>query len=95
MDRYIPGVPCWIDTNQPDPEAAGAFYAGLFGWQVEDVTPPGAPGTYLLALLPGGPLAGIASQPAGAEPAVAWDTYVWVDGRRRERRARSATPAGR
>ena len=21
-DGYIPGVPCWIDTNQPDPEAA-------------------------------------------------------------------------
>jgi uncharacterized protein len=78
MDRYIPGVPCWIDTNQPDPGAAGAFYAGLFGWEVEDVTPPGAPVTYLLALLPGGPVAGIASQPEGVDRPVAWDTYVWV-----------------
>jgi len=78
MDRYIPGVPCWIDTNQPDPEAAGTFYAGLFGWEIEDVTPPGARVTYLLALLPGGPVAGIASQPEGLERAPAWDTYVWV-----------------
>ena len=22
LDRYIPGVPCWIDTTQPDPGAA-------------------------------------------------------------------------
>ena len=21
-DGYIPGVPCWVDTNQPDPAAA-------------------------------------------------------------------------
>src|SRR5579862_4972348 len=31
-DGYIHGVPCWVDTNQPDPEAAVAFYGGLFGW---------------------------------------------------------------
>ena len=49
QDRYIPGVPCWIDTNQPDPEAAVAFYGGLFGWEFEDVTPPGAPVKYFLA----------------------------------------------
>ena len=79
QDRYIPGVPCWIDTNQPDAEAAAAFYGGLFGWEFEDVTPPGAPVTYLLALLRGGPVAAVASQPEGLERDVAWDTYVWVD----------------
>ena len=78
QDRYIPGVPCWIDINQPDPEAAVAFYGGLFGWEFEDVTPPGAPVKYFLALLPGGPVAGVASQPEGMQRAVAWDTYVWV-----------------
>ena len=26
-DGYIPGVPCWVDTSQPDPDAALAFYA--------------------------------------------------------------------
>ena len=40
-DSYIPGVPCWIDTNQPDPEAAVAFYRDLFGWEFEDVMPRG------------------------------------------------------
>ena len=39
-DGYIPGVPCWVDTSQPDPEAAVDFYRGLFGWDFEDVTPP-------------------------------------------------------
>ena len=24
-DRSIPGVPCWVDTTQPDPEAASAL----------------------------------------------------------------------
>jgi predicted enzyme related to lactoylglutathione lyase len=35
-DRYLPGVPCWIELLAPDPEAAEAFYAGLFGWAVVD-----------------------------------------------------------
>jgi predicted enzyme related to lactoylglutathione lyase len=79
QDRYIPGVPCWVDINVPDVEAGVAFYGGLFGWEFEDVTPPGAPVSYSVALLPGGTVAGVASQPAGTDRAVAWDTYVWVD----------------
>jgi len=27
--RIHPGVPCWVDTSQPDPEAAHRFYGGL------------------------------------------------------------------
>src|SRR5918998_547386 len=34
-DRYIPGVPCWIDTTQSDPDTGAAFYAELYVW-VED-----------------------------------------------------------
>ncbi len=30
--HYPPGVPCWVDTLQPDPESATQFYAALFGW---------------------------------------------------------------
>jgi hypothetical protein len=77
-DRYIPGVPCWIDTNQPDPEAAVDFYAGLFGWEFEDVTPPGAPGKYFLARLRGLDVAAVSSIPEGAPPRATWDTYVRV-----------------
>ena len=46
-DGYIPGVPCWIDTSQPDPEAALPFYRGLFGWEFEDVMPEGVGGQLL------------------------------------------------
>lgn len=33
------GVPCWVDTAQPDPDAACHFYRGLFGWTFEDAVP--------------------------------------------------------
>jgi uncharacterized protein len=78
-DGYMPGVPCWIDTNQPDPEAAVAFYGGLFGWQFEDVMPPEAPGPYLIGRLHGGDVAAVAGLPEGAPPLAAWNTYVWVE----------------
>ena len=34
-DGYIPGVPCWVDTNQADPAKAAEFYGELFGWTFE------------------------------------------------------------
>jgi uncharacterized protein len=77
-DRYIPGVPCWIDTAQPDPDAAVAFYSALFGWEFEDVMPPEAASRYLIARLPGGDVGAVASQPKGATPPAAWNTYIWV-----------------
>ena len=78
-DGYIPGVPCWVDTPQPDPEAAVDFYSGLFGWEFEDVMPPGSEGKYFIARLNGGDVAAVGSIPAGAPPAAMWNTYVWVD----------------
>jgi predicted enzyme related to lactoylglutathione lyase len=78
QDRYIPGVPCWVDTTQPDPEAAVAFYGGLFGWQFEEVTPAGAPERYFTARLGGGDVAAVGSLPQGAPAEAAWNTYVWV-----------------
>jgi uncharacterized protein len=77
-DRYIPGVPCWIDTTQPDPQAATAFYGGLFGWEFEDIMPPGSPAPYLVGRLRGGDVAAVAAPPAGAPPTAVWNTYVWV-----------------
>ena len=78
-DRYIPGVPCWIDTTQPDPEAAVAFYSGLFGWEFEDVMPPDSPGRYFIARIRGGDVAAVGSQPEGGAQPAAWNTYVWVE----------------
>ena len=77
-DGYIPGVPCWVDTSQPDPEAAVDFYAGLFGWTFENVMPPGSGGKYFIARLHGGTVAAVGAAPAPAPSAASWDTYVSV-----------------
>jgi predicted enzyme related to lactoylglutathione lyase len=78
-DGYVAGVPCWVDTSQPDPEAAVDFYSGLFEWEFEDVMPPGSPGKYFIARIRGGEVAAVGSQPEGAPPMAVWNTYVWVD----------------
>jgi predicted enzyme related to lactoylglutathione lyase len=78
-DGYIPGVPCWIDTSQPDPEAAVNFYSGLFGWKFEDVMPPESDGKYFIGRLRGGDVAAVGSIPEGAPPIALWNTYVWVE----------------
>jgi predicted enzyme related to lactoylglutathione lyase len=77
-DGYIPGVPCWADTSQPDPEAAVAFYGGLFGWEFEDVMPPESGSKYFAARLRGGDVAAVGSISEGAPPMAMWNTYVWV-----------------
>jgi predicted enzyme related to lactoylglutathione lyase len=77
-DRYIPGVPCWVDTSQPDPEAVTAFYSGLFGWELENVMPPDSPGEYYMARLDGKDVAAIGSQPEAAPPQAMWNTYIAV-----------------
>jgi uncharacterized protein len=76
---YIPGVPCWVDTSQPDPEAAVDFYSGLFGWEFEDVMPPESEGKYFIARLRGGEVAAVGSIPEAAPPVAMWNTYIWVD----------------
>jgi uncharacterized protein len=92
-DGYIPGVPCWVDASEPDPEAAADFYGGLFGWEFEDVMPPSSEGRYFIARceargwsvfdtsgdLRRGDVAAIRSIPEAAPPTATWNTYFWVD----------------
>jgi predicted enzyme related to lactoylglutathione lyase len=92
-DGYVPGVPCWVDASEPDPEAAVEFYGGLFGWELEDVMPPGSEGKYFIARcetrgwslfdpsggLRSGDVAAIRSIPEAAPAAAMWNTYFWVD----------------
>jgi uncharacterized protein len=92
-DGYIPGVPCWVDASEPDPEAAVDFYAGLFGWEFEDVMPPSSEGKYFIARceatgwsvfdmsgdLRRGDVAAVGSIPEAAPPTAMWNTYFWVD----------------
>jgi predicted enzyme related to lactoylglutathione lyase len=73
-DRYIPGVPCWVDIAPPDPDAAVVFYRDLFGWEFGDVMPPDAPYRYQMARIRGGGVAAVASR----SPSAAWTTYVRV-----------------
>lgn len=79
-NTYREGVPCWIDTLQPDPDAAVAFYGPLLGWTFGPPTamPDGLVGTYRTARLDGRLVAGIGQAPAGLTSA-AWTTYVAVD----------------
>ena len=77
-DRSYPaGVPCWVDTDQPDVGAARRFYEDLFGWTFTDAMPPDAPGTYLIATLGGEDVAAIGPAEAGA--GAQWNTYIAVD----------------
>ena len=78
-DGYIPGVPCWVDTAQPDPEAAAEFYGGLFGWEFEKMMPPDSGGQYFMGRIRGGDVAGVGSIPEGMPPMAMWNTYIWVD----------------
>jgi uncharacterized protein len=92
-DGYIPGVPCWVDASEPDPEAAVDFYGALFGWEFQEVMPPGSEGKYFIARreatgwslfdqsgdVRGGDVAAIGSIPKTAPPAARWNTYFWVD----------------
>jgi len=91
-DGYIPGVPCWVDTTQPDPEAAVKFYGDLFGWEFEDAMPPGSQGKYFIATLRGGDVAAVGSIPEGAPRAAMWNTYIWVE--RADDTASTAIQAG-
>ena len=73
---YPAGVPCWVDTQQPDVDAAMTFYGGLFGWQFRDATKPGTAGRYVIAELEGQEACAIADLGDGVP---AWNTYVSVD----------------
>jgi uncharacterized protein len=78
--RYAPGTFSWVDLSTTDPDAAKAFYAGLLGWQAEDMPVPG--GYYSMQRVDGKDVAAIAGQPpaqreAGAPPA--WQSYVTVE----------------
>jgi len=76
LRTYPHGVTCWVDTGQPDLDAARRFYADLFGWTLNDATPRQAPGAYLVATLDGQDVAAVGPTPADA---ATWNTYVAVD----------------
>jgi predicted enzyme related to lactoylglutathione lyase len=78
-NEYPAGVPCWVDTSQPDPKAAADFYGGLFGWKLENVMPPDSDAEYFIAEINGGQAAGVGSIPEGLPEMAMWNTYVAVE----------------
>ena len=72
---YPHGVPCWVDTEQPDLEVATRFYGGVLGWTFTDAVPADSPGSYLVATLDGLDVAAVG--PGDGAPA--WNTYLAVD----------------
>jgi len=78
-DEYPWSVPCWIDTGQPDPDAAMRFYGGLFGWEFQRVTASDSPGPYFLAHLNGLAVAGVWPLPDQMGPEALWASYVCVE----------------
>jgi predicted enzyme related to lactoylglutathione lyase len=92
-DGYIPGVPCWVDASEPDPEAALDFYGDLFGWEFRDVMPTSSESRYFIARHEaksssifdisgdtlGGEVAAVRSIAEAAPPTAMWNTYFWVE----------------
>jgi predicted enzyme related to lactoylglutathione lyase len=77
-ESYLPGVPCWLDIMQPDPDAAKEFYGALFGWELENTAPEGAPGPYYVARIRGRAVAAIGGPPRdGVLPM--WNPYTAVE----------------
>lgn len=67
------GSPCWIETLQPDPEAAASFYGGLLGWTFDEAAADGS----RVGRLDGGRVAGVGQAPPMLDRG-AWVMYVLV-----------------
>jgi uncharacterized protein len=78
-DGYQHGVPCWVDSWQPDLEGAVAYYTGLFGWDAEETSPPGAERRHFMMSMRGRRVTGIGSPPPIPGHTPVWGTYVWSD----------------
>lgn len=78
VTKYPNGLFSWVDLSTTDPEAAKAFYGGLFGWDAVDIpTPMGPP--YTMFRIEGYNVAGAGPLPPdmraqGVPPF--WSSYV-------------------
>ena len=74
VDRYEPGVPCWVDLSTPDIAKSVSYYTELFGWTVEDQGEEA--GHYHICSSGGLPVAGIG--PLMSPSPAHWTNYVNV-----------------
>jgi predicted enzyme related to lactoylglutathione lyase len=71
---WASGTPCWVDLGVGDIAKASAFYATLFGWEMQ----PGPPeaGGYALCLKNGRAVAGIGPKQGPPDAPAGWTTYL-------------------
>lgn len=72
MTDDYPGRPIWLELFTADTETAGAFFAQLLGWTVQDTGEEY--GGYALFLRDGEPVAGLMANTQGAPDA--WTVYL-------------------
>jgi hypothetical protein len=75
VDRYPQGTFSWIDLGTTDVEGAKAFYGGLFGWQLEDLST--ARGGYTMCSLQGRDVAGIRRH--AEDEGTSWGSSITVE----------------
>jgi predicted enzyme related to lactoylglutathione lyase len=75
VDRYPQGTFSWIDLGTTDVEGAKAFYGGLFGWQLEDLST--ARGGYTMCSLQGRDVAGIRRH--AEDEGTGWGSSITVE----------------
>ena len=77
-DGHPVGVPCWVETLQPDPRRALDFYGSLFGWTFSEPESGSAPAPFV-ARREGRAVAGVGPLPElGGPPAAIWNTRIRV-----------------
>jgi len=86
---YAPGTPLWVDLGTSDLQAAVRFYAGLFGWQAEDM---GKQMGHYTMLRQDGKSVAAASPLMSPQQPTAWSTYIATASA--EDTARKVTEAG-
>jgi predicted enzyme related to lactoylglutathione lyase len=74
---HASGTFSWTDLATTDPDAAKGFYAGLLGWESEDLPMPEG-GVYTMLLRNGKRVAALTAAQEGQPPA--WTSYVTVAG---------------
>lgn len=79
---YPQGTPSYVELTAPDPAAGAAFYADVFGWEIDEMPLPeeAGGGVYRQSRLEGDTVAGFNGQMPGLEghPAY-WGVYLSVD----------------
>jgi predicted enzyme related to lactoylglutathione lyase len=72
---YPVGTFSWVDLGTTDVDGAKAFYGGLFGWQIEDLT--SSQGAYTMCRLEGRDVAGIHQH--APDDGTGWDSSISVE----------------